>query len=220
MSGIATGAVIMVAGYARSGTPQNLVKALLKKAVGDLTCISGPWYEGDPHLYGPASLVANGLVRKVVTTNPIDASLPDAGHRPTVGNGLEVELVAQGSLAERIRAGGAGLGGIFLPVIGGPISEDGREKLMLDGVEYLLETPIKADFALLRAHRADTLGNLVYHLSQRNWNPIMAMAAEVTIVEVDQIVPPGGLDPELVITPGIFVDRIVEIGAERDEAEG
>ena len=132
---------------------------------------------------------------------------------------MEVELVAQGSLAERVRAGGAGLGAIFLPVIREAMPEEGKEKVTVDGVEYVMETPIKAGFALIRAHKADSLGNLVYRLSQRNWNPLMAMAAEVTIVEVDHVVQLGGLDPELVITPGIFVDRIVEIGAQADEGQ-
>ena len=211
---IPQGAVVMVAGYARPGTPQNLVKALLKRGVGSLTCISGPWYGGDPRLYGPASLVANGQVKKVITTAPIDTRLPAAGLRLPGGSGLEVEFVPQGTLAERIRAGGAGLGGIFLPGLGDDGFAEGKEKQIINGAEYVLETPIKADFALLRAHRADTLGNLVYRRSQRNWNPLMAMAADVAIVEVDQVVQPGELDPELVITPGIFVDRIVEVGGQ------
>ena len=204
----------MVAGYARPGTPQNLVKALLKRGVGSLTCISGPWYGGDPLLYGPASLVANGQVKKVITTAPIDTRLPAADLQLPVRSGrLEVEVVPQGTLAERIRAGGAGLGGLFLPTSIAATFAEGREKQTIDGSEYVLETPIRADFALLRAHRADTLGNLVYRHSQRNWNPLMAMAADVIIVEVDQVVQPGDLDAELVITPGIFVDRIVEVGA-------
>ncbi len=219
MADIAPGSIIMVGGYAGPGTPRHLLKALLNRGVGELTCISGPWFGGDPHLYGPASLVANGQVRKLITTDPVNATLAALEAKPPRGSSMEVELVAQGSLAERVRAGGAGLGAIFLPAFGGAMPEEGKEKLTVDGVEYVMETPIKAGFALIRAHKADSLGNLVYRLSQRNWNPLMAMAAEVTIVEVDHVVQPGGLDPELVITPGIFVDRIVEIGAQADEGQ-
>jgi 3-oxoacid CoA-transferase A subunit len=124
---------------------------------------------------------------------------------------LEAEIVPQGTLAERIRAGGAGIGGLLLPTGRGTSFAEGKEKQVINGREYILETGLKADFALLSAHKADTLGNLIYQRSQRNWNPIMAMAADVTIVEVGEIVQPGELDPELVITPGIYVDRIVKV---------
>ena len=132
---------------------------------------------------------------------------------PTLDAGIEVEYAPQGVLVERIRAGGAGLGGVLLPSDYEADGSDSKEKSVIVGEEYVLETPIKADFALLRAHKADTLGNLVYRLAQRNWNPIMAMAADVTIVEVDEVVQIGDLDPELVITPGIYVNRLVEVGA-------
>ena len=209
---IPDGAEIMVGGYAVPGTPQNLVKALLKRGVGGLACISGPWYGRDPDLYDVARLVASGQVKRVITTAPIYPDSEERALQLWSKERLELEVVAQGTLAERIWAGGAGLGGFFLPTRMGTAVEDEREKLVIDGQEYILEEPLKADFALLRAHKADTLGNLVYRYSQRNWNPIMAMAAEVTIVEVDQVVQPGELDPELVVTPGIYVDRIVEVG--------
>ena len=205
-------ATIMVGGYAVPGTPQHLVKALLKQGIGSLVCISGPWYWKDRNLYDMARLVASGRVKRLITTAPIYSYAEDGAPQKWSDGQLELEIVAQGTLAERIWAGGAGLGGTFLPTPMDTAVEDGREKLVIDGQEYILEEPLKADFALLRAHKADTLGNLVYHNSQRNWNPIMAMAAEVTIVEVDQIVQPGDLDPELVITPGIYVNRIVEVG--------
>lgn len=212
------GAVIMVAGYAAPGTPQNLVKALLRKGVAGLTCITGPTPDGDPNLYGVSRLVAGGRVKRIITAPPVHPGLRAQIMAMCQRGRLEIELVAQGTLAERIRAGGAGLGGVFLPGPG-PVG-DGRkgrdETRTIDGEEYVLATPLKADFALLRAHRADGLGNLVYRRSQRNWNPVMATAADVTIVEVDWFGQPGELDPELVLTPGIYVDRIVNVEGEPD----
>ena len=209
---IRDGAVIMVAGYARPGTPEALVKALIRKGVGGLSCICGPWCGRDSNLYDAARLVASGQVKRVVTSTPIHPSLP----APILGlweeGRLEIEIVTQGTLAERIRAGGAGLGGILLPAVMRTGPDVDSERKIINGKEYTMETPLKADFALLRAHRADTLGNLVYRRSQRNWNPIMAMAADVTIAEIDEVVEPGQLDAELVITPGIYVDRIVAAG--------
>jgi 3-oxoacid CoA-transferase A subunit len=205
---VPNGAVVMVAGYARPGTPQSLVRALLDKGVEDLTCICGPWYGRDPDLYDAAKLVARGRVKKLITSPPIHNDQGSA-----LPADVEVELVAQGALAERVRAGGAGLGGVLLPAAGPASAREGVESRTVDGVRYVLATPLRADFSLLRARRADTLGNLVYRGSQRNWNPVMAMAARVTIVEVEELVQPGELDPELVITPGIYVSRIVHVGA-------
>ena len=149
-------------------------------------------------------------MRKVITPGPIRVDVHDSAADMWQDGRIEVEIVPQGTLAERIRAGGAGIGGLLLPTGAGIGFAEGKEKQVINGREYILETGLKADFALLRAHKADTLGNLVYLRSQRNWNPVMAMAADVTIVEVDEIVQPGELDPELVITPGIYVDRIVK----------
>ena len=216
---ISDGAVIMVAGYAVPGTPQTLVKALLVKGVGNLTCISGPWYGRDPDLYDAARLAANGQVRKAITSAPIHPDSASPAIRRRQQGQLEVEAVPQGTLAERIRAGGAGLGGMFLSTGMGTPFEAGKERKQINGEEYILEMPLKADYALLRAHKADTLGNLVYRRSQSNWNPIMAMAADVTIVEVDEVVQPGELDPELIITPGIYVDRVIAVGGEPDETK-
>ena len=214
---IPDGAVIMVAGYAVPGTPQNLVKALLAKGVGSLTCISGPWYCRDPNLYDAARLIADGRVNKAVTSAPIHPDASNPAIRMWRDGQLEVEAVPQGTLAERIRAGGAGIGGIYLATGMGTPFETGKERKLIDGEEYIFEMPLKADYALLRAHRADTLGNLVYRRSQSNWNPIMAMAADVTIVEVDEVAQTGELDPELIITPGIYVDRIVAVGDKPSE---
>ena len=216
---IPDGAVVMVGGYAVPGTPQGLVRALLRQAARGLTCISGPWYVNDPELHDVARLVAAGRVRKVITATPIRSS-PIAAAAPMDrrrSGELEVEMVAQATLAERIRAGGAGLGGVFLPAHGGDAIDPTKEKRVIDGVPCSLEVSLQADFALLRAHTADTLGNLVYRRTQRNWNPVMATAVAVTIVEVDEIVEPGDLDPELVITPAIYIDRIVRAGGGPDE---
>ena len=129
-----------------------------------------------------------------------------------IAGDLEVELVPQGTLAERIRCGGAGLGGVLTPTGVGTIVEEGKAKLSFDGVEYLVERPIRADIAILKAHRADESGNLVYQRAARNFNPLMAMAADYVIAEVDEIVPDGELDPDLVMTPGILVDALVLSG--------
>ena len=209
------GAVIMVAGYAAPGTPQHLLEALLRRGVAGLTCITGPWF-GDPNLYDASRLVAGGRVKRMITAPPVDPEFQSPILAPWQEGRLEVEIVPQGTLAERIRAGGAGLGGLFLPRAVGNASGGGKETRTIDGEEYTLESPLRADFALLRAHLADTLGNLVYRRSARNWNPIMAMSADVTIVEVDGIGQPGDLNPELVITPGIYVDRIVNVERETD----
>ena len=214
LAGIRDGAVVMVAGHAGTGIPHSLLEAVVNKGVGGLTCICGGLYCRDQGPFDAPRLVSSRRVKKLITASPIDSDSAAMSLRKS--GDLEVEVMPHGTLAERVRAGGAGLGGLFLPP---PLLEDaterfrdGEETLLINGREYVMETPLRADFALLRAHTADTLGNLVYRLAQRNWNPIMAMSADITIVEVDQIVEPGDLDPELVITPGIYVDRIVTVG--------
>ena len=211
------GAVILVGGFAGSGVPETLLKAVLSNGVGNLTCIcQGAWSTDaqQPEFVGVDQLVAAGLVRKMVAPLPF---LPAQGDNPSASatesrwksGTLEIEVIPQGVLAERLRAGGAGLGGVFLPEEPGTPLEQGRESKIFSGVNHLFQPPLKADFALLKAAAADTMGNLVYRGAQRNWNPVMAMAATVTVTEAGQILEPGGLDPELVITPGIFVNRLV-----------
>ena len=208
---IPTGATIMVAGYAQPGTPQHLVKSLLDRPISGLTCISGPWYGADPAIYDAARLVAAGMVNLIITAPPIPPGGADVLATLRREGRLEVEIVPEGTLAERIRAGGAGLGGLFLPALEDADHSNAiAETLDIGGVLHVYQPPMRADFCLLKAQVADELGNLVYSRSQRNWNPIMAMAADVCIVEVDQVVASGDLDPELIITPGIYVDRIVE----------
>jgi 3-oxoadipate CoA-transferase alpha subunit len=206
------GAVVLIGGFAGCGTPENLLRALYRKGVGGLTCVCQGAWTGAGDTFDVARLVAAGQVRKLVSPLPV---YPEAGgpveERWKSGQ-LEVEVVPQGVLAERLRAAGAGLGGVFLPTRVGTRFQEGKERRHFGAQECLLELPLRADFALLRAHAADTRGNLVYRGTQRNWNPVMAMAAKVSIAEVDRICEPGGLDPEAVVTPGIFVHRVVQTG--------
>lgn len=161
----------------------------------------------------PAILIQNGQVKEAITcwagTSVVGIESP---LEKAVKNGeIKMEIMSQGTLAERIRAGGAGLGGFYSPVGVGTVYEEGKEKKNIDGRDYIFETPLKADFGFVRAYKADLLGNLVYRGSSRSFNPLIATAAAITIVEVDEIVEPGELDPEEIVTPGIFVDRIVKI---------
>ena len=211
---IPDGSTLMVAGHRGVGAPDGLVRALLDRNVSGLTCICGPWEDGGSGIYDTSMLAARGRVRRLIVGASVDAD----GGGPALdllrSGGVEVETVPPDRLAERVRAAGAGLGGVLLPVEGLP-SPGRPETRTIQGVAYALEMPLSADFALLRARAADTLGNLVYRGAQRNWNPVMAAAARITIAEVDEVVPPGELDPELVITPGVYVDRIVPIGGGR-----
>jgi 3-oxoadipate CoA-transferase, alpha subunit len=157
---------------------------------------------------GLAALLAAGAVRKIICSFPrqSDSHVFDELYR---AGRIELEVVPQGNLAERIRAGGAGIGGFYTPTGVGTLLAEGKELRTIDGRDYVLEYPIKADLALIRAHRADLLGNLVYRKTGRNFGPIMATAATLTVAEVSEVVPLGGIDPEAVVTPGIFVDRVV-----------
>ena len=211
------GAVVLIGGFAGSGVPESLLKAVLSRGVGNLTCIcQGAWYAGSQptEFVGVDQLAAAGLVRKIVAPLPFLPDQQGSGEASETesqwrAGSLEIEVVPQGVLAERLRAGGAGLGGVFLPKQSGPMIGEAGGPTTFSGSDHIFHPPLKADFALLKAEAADTTGNLVYSGAQRNWNPVMAMAATVTVVEAGQILEPGGLDPELVITPGIFVNRLV-----------
>ena len=207
---VTDGASLLIAGFAGHGWPERLLRALRDKGVGNLTCICQGAWPHQPEMVDVADLVAGGQVRKLIS--PL-AFYPGSGgvveERWKSGD-LEIEVVPQGVLGERLRAGGSGLGGVFLPNGLGTRFQEGKEVRRFGNQEHVFESALRADFALLRAESADTVGNLVYRGSQRNWNPVMAMAARIRIVEVDQVHEPGGLDPEVVITPGIFVDRIVQ----------
>ncbi len=203
--GIRDGATVLVSGFGRAGMPFALIDAVRRSGARELTVVNNNAGNGRT---GLAALLATGAVRKVICSFPrqSDSYVFDELYR---AGQIELEVMPQGNLAERLRAAGAGIGAFYTPTgVGTPLAA-GKETRMIDGREYLLEFPIHGDLALVRAHRADTMGNLVYRKTARNFGPIMAAAAEVTAVEVDEIVPAGQLDPEAVVTPAIYVDRVV-----------
>ena len=200
------GMTIMFGGFMGVGTPTSLVSALTNKGVKDLTIIVNDTAFPET---GVGPLIVNKQVRKVITSHI--GSNPETGRQMIAGE-TEVQLVPQGTLAEQIRAGGSGLGGILTPTGIGTVVETGKQKLIVNGKEYLLELPLRADIALLKAYKADTAGNLIYRKSARNFNPIMALAADLVIVEVKEIVEVGQLDPDEIMTPGILVDKVVCYG--------
>lgn len=200
---ISDGATLMIGGFMSNGTPEILMDALVESGVKDLTVIAND--TGTPGT-GIAKLIAAGAVKKLIAThiglNPQTGQLMNEGK-------LDVTLVPQGTLAEQIRAGGAGLGGVLTPTGLGTAVSEGKETIKVDGKEYLLEKPIRADFALLRGSVVDESGNTIYMGTTRNFNPLMATAADTVIVAAEQIVPMGEIQPEYIMTPGIFVDYIV-----------
>ena len=207
VAGTPDGATVLVGGFGSAGQPVQLVEALLDSGASNLTMVSNNAGNGD---HGLAALIREGRVRKMVCSFPrqSDSWHFDAAWR---AGQIELELVPQGNLAERIRAAGAGIGAFFTPTgYGTPLAE-GKEARMIGGRGYLLEYPLRGDVALIAAHQADELGNLVYRKTARNFGPIMAAAAATTIVQVDQIVPVGALDPERVVTPCLYVDRVVRV---------
>lgn len=209
VSGIADGSTVMVGGFGTTGMPFELIYALIRQGARDLTVVANNAGNGDT---GLAALLAAGRVRKVVCSFPrqTDSWVFDELYR---SGKIELELVPQGNLAERIRAAGAGIGGFYTRTGVGTLLAEGKETREIDGQTYVLELPLAADVALISAHTADTLGNLVYRKTARNFNPIMATAAKTTIAQVRHVVEPGGLDPEAVVTPGIYVDRIVQVSS-------
>ena len=207
VAGIANGSTVLIGGFGPAGQPVELIDALIRSGVKDLTVVNNNAGNGR---VGLAALLASGQVSNIICSFPrqVDSYVFDELYR---AGKVTRELVPQGNLAERMRAAGAGIGAFFCPTgVGTPLSE-GKERRTIDGRDYVLEYPIKGDVALIRAFRADTLGNLVYRKTARNFGPVMATAAKITIVQVSEIVQPGGIDPEVVVTPGIFVDRIVKI---------
>lgn len=203
------GATVMIGGFGNAGMPSQLIDALIAQGARDLTIVNNNAGNGDT---GLAALLAAKRVRKIICSFPrqSDSHHFDALYR---AGEIELELTPQGNLAERIRAAGAGIGGFFTPTGYGTLLAEGKETRLIDGRHYVLESPIHADFALIKAHRGDRWGNLVYRKTARNFGPIMAMAAKVTIAQVHEIVPLGELDPEAIVTPGIFVQRVVKEGA-------
>jgi 3-oxoadipate CoA-transferase alpha subunit len=203
--GISDGCTVLIGGFGRAGLPFALIDAVRRSGARDLTVVNNNAGNGDT---GLAALLAAGAVRKMICSFPrqSDSYVFDELHR---AGRIELELVPQGNLAERIRAGGAGIGGFYTPTGVGTLLAEDKEVRRIYGRDYVLEYPIKADVALIRAHRADPMGNLVYRKTGRNFGPIMATAATLTVAEVSEVVPLGGIDPEVVVTPGIFVDRVV-----------
>jgi 3-oxoadipate CoA-transferase alpha subunit len=207
---VSDGASIMFGGFVSAGVPNRLIEALIRRGTTDITVIANN--------IGVAckldDLCLNRQVRKAIVSFAIRASSARSSAFEALYHAgeVELELVPQGTLAERIRAGGAGIGGFFTPTGVGSIVEAGKEKRVIDRREHLLELPLRAQFAFIRAYKADTMGNLVYRMAGRNFNPIMATAADCVIAEVDDIVEVGELDPETVGTPATYVDRIVAVG--------
>ncbi len=208
MDMIHDGMTIMIAGFGGVGSSYRLVNEIIKKNVKDLTLISID--AGDPNV-GPDHIIQNEQVKKLITSH-IGAT-PTTGQLMNAGK-LEVEFSPQGTLAERIRAGGVGLGGILTDVGLGTMVEEGKQKVEVNGKTFLLETALRADVAIVLAEKADPFGNLVYSKTARGLNPLMAMAADLTIVDAKEIVPLGAIDPEDVVTPGAFVDVIVHGGGD------
>lgn len=197
------GMTIMVGGFMGVGTPPRLMTELLESGVKELTIIANDTAFVDTGL-GP--LIVNGRVKKVIASHI--GTNPETGRRMIAGE-MEVQLTPQGTLAEQIRCGGAGLGGFLTPTGVGTVVEEGKQKITLDGRDYLLELPLRADLALIQAQKADPLGNLTYDLSARNFNPLMALAADITIAEPDEMVAVGDIDPDCVATPGAIIDWLI-----------
>ena len=199
------GAAVMIGGFGNAGMPAALIDAVIAQGARDLTVISNNAGNGDT---GLAALLKTKRVRKIICSFPrqADSYVFDALYR---AGEIELELTPQGNLAERMRAAGAGIGGFFSPTGYGTLLAAGKETRLIDGRHYVFETPIHADFALIKAHRADRWGNLVYRKAGRNFGPVMAMAAKCTIAEVSEVVALGELDPEAIVTPAIFVQRVV-----------
>ncbi len=209
------GATILISGFGEAGSPIELIHALIDQGAKDLTVVSNNTGSGQ---VGLAALIAHKRVKKMICSFPRTANstvFPDLYHKGEI----ELELVPQGTLAERIRAGGAGIPAFFTPAsVGTPLAE-GKETREFDGQTYVMEKAIVADFALVRAHTADRYGNLTYNKTARNFGPIMSTGARKTIVQAERIVELGEIDPEIVVTPGIFVQRVVHIANPAQESK-
>ncbi|MEQ1736782.1 MAG: 3-oxoacid CoA-transferase subunit A [Rhodoglobus sp.] len=208
LEGIADGSTVLIGGFGLAGHPIALIDGLREQGARDLTIVSNNAGNGDT---GLAALLKAGHVRKVVCSFPrqSDSYVFDGLYR---AGAVELEVVPQGNLAERIRAGGAGIGGFFTPTGYGTILAEGKETREIDGRWYVLEAPIHGDVALIGGYLGDRLGNLVFRKTSRNFNPVMATAARMSIAQVDRVVQVGDLDAESIVTPGIYIDRVVAVG--------
>lgn len=207
VAGIEDGATIMIGGFGGAGLPTALVDGVIAQGARDLTVVSNNAGNGDT---GLAALLRTKRVRKIICSYPrqTDSYIFDALYR---AGEIELEVVPQGNLAERIRAAGAGIGAFYTPTGAGTMLAEGKESRTIGGREFVLEYPIHADVALIKASKADRWGNLVYRKTGRNFGPVMAMAARCAVAQVDEIVGLGALDPESIVTPGIFVTRVVAV---------
>jgi 3-oxoadipate CoA-transferase alpha subunit len=215
LADIPDGTTIMIGGFGNAGMPVALIDALIEQGARDLTIVSNNAGNGDT---GLAALLKAKRVRKIICSFPrqTDSQVFDALYR---AGDIELELTPQGNLAERMRAAGAGIGGFFTPTGYGTLLAEGKETRLINGRHYVLESPIHADFALIKALRADRWGNLVYRKTARNFGPIMATAAKCTIVQVSEVVGLGELDPEAIVTPGIYVQRVVQVANQAGSQE-
>ncbi len=200
---IPDGATIMMGGFGLCGIPENLISALHAQGTRNLTAVSNNAGVDD---FGLGVLLRTRQVTKMIATYVGENK---EFERQFLAGEIEVELVPQGTFAERLRAGGAGIGGFFTPTGYGTVVADGKETRMIDGRGYVLEQPLHADFAFVKAWKGDRLGNLIYHRTAQNFNPMMAAAAKVTIAEIEEIVEPGDIDPDHIVTPGIYVQHVV-----------
>jgi 3-oxoadipate CoA-transferase alpha subunit len=216
LADVQDGSTVMIGGFGTAGLPNELIDALIDQGARDLTIVNNNAGNGDT---GLAALLATGRVRKIICSFPRQA---DSWHfdRLYREGRIELELVPQGNLAERIRAAGAGIAGFFTATGYGTLLAEGKETRVIDGRGYVLEAPIHADLALIKAERGDRWGNLTYRMTARNFGPIMAAAARTTIATVHEVVELGALDPEAVVTPGLYVQRIVPIARAATTAGG
>jgi 3-oxoadipate CoA-transferase alpha subunit len=215
VDGIQDGSTVMIGGFGGAGMPSELIEALLAQGARELTIVNNNAGNGET---GLAALLKARRVRKIICSFPrqTDSQVFDGLYR---AGDIELELVPQGNLAVRIQAAGSGLGAVYTPTGFGTQLAEGKETRRIDGRDYVLEFPIHADFALIKAHRGDRWGNLVYRKTARNFGPIMAAAARCTVAQVDAVVPLGELDPEVIVTPGIFVRRVISIAGPRPPGE-
>tara|TARA_E500000318_G_scaffold107412_2_gene116657 strand:+ start:4728 stop:5411 length:684 start_codon:yes stop_codon:yes gene_type:complete len=209
VSGVKDGSTVLISGFGAAGVPTDLIHALLDQGARDLTVVSNNAGAGDR---GLAALLKEGRVSRIVCSYPRSAGSVAFDELYAAGK-IELELVPQGTLSERMRAAGAGIAAFYTPTSVGTQLAEGKEVREIDGREYVLEYALKGDVALVQAEKADRWGNLIYNKSARNFGPVMATAAELTIVEARQIVELGEIDPEIIVTPGVFVDRVFHVPA-------
>ena len=209
------GATVLVGGFGEAGSPIELIHALIDQGATSLTVINNNTGSGE---VGLAALIKAGRVARMICSYPRTANSTVFPELYRSGR-IELELVPQGTLAERIRAGGAGIPAFYTATSVGTPLEEGKERRIFDGRDYVLEHGLTGDFAIIKCRVADTHGNLLYNMTARNFSPVMAMAAETTIAQASQVVAPGELDPESVVTPGIFVDRVVAVANPAYESE-